>query len=76
MDPETRSFLIRIANTLFMGLFWMMVNSTFGIYFGFAFPDNGFGLENIIYYVFLITSFIGLIWYYRRLWKEKGDINK
>lgn len=73
MDPETRAFLIKIANTLFMGLFWMLLNSTLGIYFNFAFPGKTITAANIIYYIFLIASLAGLIWYYLRLWKEEKD---
>ena len=73
MEPETRAFLIKIANTLFMFLFWMMINSTAGIYFGYAFPEKNIGIGNIIFYLFFLASIVFLLWYYARLWKEKKD---
>ena len=73
MEPETRAFLIKIANTLFMFLFWMMINSTAGIYFGYAFPEGGISIGNIIFYIFCIGSFMLLIRYYLRIWKEKEE---
>lgn len=59
-----------------MGLFWMLLNSTFGVYFGFAFPEGGISTGNIIYYIFFVISLLGLVWYYRRLWKEKNETDK
>lgn len=75
MEEETRVFLIKIANTLFMFLFWMLLNSTIGIYFGYAFPKENLSIGNILFYIFLLASIFFLFWYYARLWKEKQDEN-
>jgi hypothetical protein len=70
MEPEVRAFLIRIVQSLSMTLLWMSVNMAIGIRFDLAFPHNGISTGNIIFYIFFVTSFAGLIWYLLRIWKE------
>ena len=71
MEPEVREFLIRIVQTLSMGLLWMLVNMTAGIYFGFGFFDDKPSFANYIYYVFFLISLGLLILYFRKKWKGK-----
>ena len=69
MEDETRDFLVRIATSISVGVLWLLINSTVGIGFGFAFFDVKPGIGNYIFYVWFIGSFIALIIYYRRKWK-------
>jgi hypothetical protein len=71
MEPEIRIFLKKIVSSVFMGLFWMMLNMTFGIYYGLLFVDPKIRIGNIIFYIFSATSLLALIWFYRRLWKTR-----
>ncbi|HYE55848.1 MAG TPA: hypothetical protein VD996_13440 [Chitinophagaceae bacterium] len=71
MEPEVRSFFVRILYSLTMGLMWMVVNMWAGIYMGWFFFENNMKTGNIIFYSFLILSFAALIWYYVKLWRGK-----
>jgi hypothetical protein len=71
MEPEVRIFLKKIVSSVFLGLFWMMINMTLGIYYGLLFVDPKITLGNIIFYLFLPASLLALIWFYRRTWKSK-----
>ncbi|QEC67707.1 hypothetical protein FRZ67_10535 [Panacibacter ginsenosidivorans] len=77
MEPEVREFLKRISLSLGIGLFWMIMNSTLGIMFDFAFVHDGISLGNVIFYIWFILSFAGMLWLYIRLWKKplEKDIN-
>ena len=69
MEPEVREFLKRIMYSVVLGFTWMMINSTFGIMFGFAFFEDGFTLGNGIFYVWFIASLAFILWLYVKLWK-------
>jgi hypothetical protein len=73
MEPEIREFLLRVAKTVFMGLLWMMVNSTIGIMFDLAFIHENISIFNIIFYVWFLITLALLVWYYVRLWKKPLD---
>ncbi len=69
IEPEVKSFLSRIATSLSVGLLWLLVNSTIGIGFNFAFFENKPTLGNYIFYAWLLVSFFLLIIFYRKKWK-------
>mgnify|MGYP000346609052 FL=1 len=74
MEPEVRAFLIRIVNTISMGMLWMLTNATAGIKFGYAYPEKEFTLGNYIFYAWLVLSLVALIWYMIRLWSKPLNI--
>jgi hypothetical protein len=72
MDPVVSEYLKRILNTISFTVLWMAINSTAGIMYQFAYLQEGDGIqvENIIFYLWLILSFIALLYYLIRLWKK------
>ncbi|HVM87343.1 MAG TPA: hypothetical protein VMT76_04090 [Puia sp.] len=71
MEPEIKSFFKKLAISVYIGLFWLMLAMTFGIYFGFMFTKDKISVGNILYYSLLVTSFIFLMKFYIRTWKKK-----
>jgi len=71
MEPEMSEFLIRIVHTISMGLVWMLVNMTIGIYLGFAFFETKPSLGNYLFYAFFLISLGFLIRYFIKKWKGK-----
>jgi hypothetical protein len=57
-------------------MLWLLLNMTFGIYFNYAFFDTGFSLGNLLYYIFLVASFIFLLIYLKRKWKGFKEIGE
>lgn len=76
MDPEVKVFLLLIINTLSMGLVWLLLNMTLGIYFNLAFFEKSPSLGNILYYTFFLVSLIFLILYFRKKWKGWKEIGE
>jgi hypothetical protein len=70
-EPDVKDFLKRIVSSLFLGLFWLMLNMTLGIYFGLLFINEKISAGNIIFYAFLFSSLFFLIRFYYRTWKKK-----
>ncbi len=69
MEPEARDFLKRVMQTVSVGLLFLLMHMTVGIYFNWAFFENTPRIGNIIYYIIFITSLSALIYFYYRLWK-------
>ena len=71
LEPEVKDFLKRIVWSVFLGLLWLMLNTTFGIYFNLLFVEDKISFGNIIYYLFFLLSLVGLIWFYYKTWSKK-----
>jgi ABC-type spermidine/putrescine transport system permease subunit II len=71
IEPETRKYLKKVLNTLFIGLFWMFANVIFGIFLEYGFVQGAFTLKNIIYYSVALTTLVWLISYFIKLWGSK-----
>jgi hypothetical protein len=76
MEPEVRAFLLLIVNTISMGMVWLLLNMTLGIYFNFAFFEESPSLGNMLYYIFLPGSLVLLILYLRKKWKGWKEIGE
>jgi NADH:ubiquinone oxidoreductase subunit 3 (subunit A) len=71
MEPETQDFLKRIVQTVSVGMLFLLLHMTFGLYFNWGFFEDSPAVGNIIYYIVFLSSFAGLIYFYYRLWKGK-----
>ena len=69
IEPEVKSFLSKIVTSLSVGLLWMLINSTIGIGFNFAFFENKPTIGNYIFYIWFLVSLFFLIKLYRKIWK-------
>ncbi|UAY51952.1 hypothetical protein [Ferruginibacter albus] len=71
MEPEVKEFLLRIIQTLSMGMLWLLVNMTIGIYFNWAFYEDKPSLANYIFYAWFLISLGLLLFYFYKKWKGK-----
>ena len=76
MEPDVRLFLLTILNTISMGMVWLLLNMTFGIYYGFAFFEDTPTLGNYIYGAFFLSSLILLIRYLKKKWRGWKEIGE
>ena len=75
MEEDVKEFLIKIVQSISMGLVWLLANMSIGIYFGFAFFEGRPSLGNYIYYTLFILSLFALINYLQKKWKGWEEIN-
>lgn len=71
MEDDTKRFLNKIVTTIGLGLLWLFINMTFGIYAGWFFFHKRPTAGNYIYYSLAFLSLIGLLILFKRIWKEK-----
>jgi len=69
MENETRDFLVLIVNTISKVLLWMMINTFIGIYFGFAFFEETPSWQNIVFYIWFISSITFLFLHLKKKWE-------
>ncbi len=69
MEPEVKSFLSKISTSLSVGLLWLLINTTIGIGFNFAFFEEKPSIGNYIFYAWFVLSLFLLINFYRKKWK-------
>jgi hypothetical protein len=75
MEEDVKEFLIKIVQSISIGLVWLLAKMSIGIYFGFAFFEGRPSLGNYIYYAVFILTLIALINYLRKKWKGWEEIN-
>jgi hypothetical protein len=68
-DPEVKKYFLKIINSIFLGMMWLMSGVTAGLYFGLAYRGDIPVIYNILYYVFLAGSLALLLRYLYRAWK-------
>lgn len=71
MEDDVKDYLRRIVWSFSIGLVWLMLNMTLGIYNELMFVEGSWSLGNIIFYIILLSSTIFLIWIMARIWKKK-----
>ena len=71
IEDDARRFLNKIVATVGLGLLWLFINMTMGIYNGWFFFSRKPTLGNYIFYSWAVFSLIGLLLIYRKIWKEK-----
>jgi hypothetical protein len=70
MEPQLLQFLNRIMRTIGLVVFWMTLNSTIGLMWGYAYVGNHWQLGNIVYYIFLLLSLLGLLYVLYKIWRH------
>lgn len=75
MEPEVREFLMKIVQSISMGMVWLLINMSIGIYYGFAFFEQRPTMGNYIYYVGFIASLVLLVLYLKKKWKGWEEID-
>lgn len=69
MEDDARDLLVKVSKSLATGLLWLIINMTFGIFFGWFFWGDHMTTGNYIFYAFLLISLAGLVWYQIKVWK-------
>ena len=70
MEPEVIEFLKRVTLSIFLAFLWLAINTTIGIKFNLAFVEEKVTIGNVFFYIWLVTSFILLLFFFIRLWRE------
>lgn len=70
MEPEVIAFLKRVALSIFIAFGWLAVNTVVGIRFNLAFVETSWTAGNVLFYIWLVGSFVLMLVYFVRMWKN------
>lgn len=70
-DWKLLQFFIKIIRTVFVGLFWMMINIFFGLYLGFGVPEESTPARLTGFYIWFGLSLAGYILLIWKTWQKK-----
>jgi hypothetical protein len=70
-EPEVRDYLRRIVLSLILGLIWLVINMTIGIFFEWMFFEGRPTLGNYIFYIFFLGTLSWYLWVLKGLWKKR-----
>ncbi len=76
MEPGVREYLLRIVNTLSVGLCWLAINSTAGIMYDHAFFHGSITTGNIIFYSWFLVSLVLFLRWLIKLWSKPIDFEQ
>jgi membrane protein DedA with SNARE-associated domain len=70
LDPQTKRYFKKILSSFFTGIFWMLIMSTLGFFFGMAIVDGEWRWYNFVFYTLFALTLLWLLRYYYRMWKD------
>ena len=73
MEPGIKEFFKRLSASIGLCILWMTVNLVIGVKYGYAFFEDKIHWSNIVYYIWVVASFIALIFLYFKIWEKPID---
>lgn len=70
MEPGIKEFFKRIVTSISLLILWMVINVTLGIKYNLGFFEDHIHWYNIVFYLWLVSSFILLVWIYKKIWEK------
>lgn len=70
-DMQLVFYFITIMRTIFFFLILMLINVFFGLYLGFAIPEESTPLRLIFFYSWFVISLAAFIYVSWRMWRKK-----
>ena len=70
IDPEIKIYFRKIMKSFSVGLLWLMVFTTLGLFLKLGYVQNGVQWYNAVFYGLLVLSFAGLVWYLFKTWRK------
>jgi hypothetical protein len=70
MEPEVRTFLMKILWTLFLIMTWMLINILVGIKWGYGLIEPGHTAGTTLFYVWIAASVAVGFRLFRKHWGE------
>lgn len=70
-DPDVKKFLLKVLNSISLGLLWLMAAVTAGIYYQLGYTTGKPLLHIIVFYVILLVSLFWLIRVLIKIWKKE-----
>jgi len=67
MEPDIVAFLKRVALVILVAFCWLGINVIIGVRFDLAEVEGHVTIGNVLYYIWLVGSLIGMLFFFLRL---------
>jgi hypothetical protein len=71
MDKEIKAFFLRIVNTIAVILLWLFINMALGLKLRMSEIGSHISWINWLFYIWALLTGIAVIFYVKRLWRNK-----
>jgi hypothetical protein len=72
-NPDVKKFLLKVLNSISLGLLWLMACATAGIYYELGYSNGKPVIYTILFYTGMLISLLLLIRYLYNTWKNRSD---
>ena len=70
-DPDVKKHLLKVLNSLTLGLLWMIASATAGIYYKLGYRGHHSFIYTVLFYVFMLITLVLLLRYLYNAWKKE-----
>ena len=71
MDTEVKIYFRKIMKSFSVGLLWLMLSATMGLFLKLGYLQNGWRWQNTVFYSLLLLTLAFVIRYLYNLWRKK-----
>lgn len=71
MEHDAKDLLRRVVWSMSLGLLWLITTVGIGMYNNLIVPGKGLRTSNILFYLWMTASLVGLVWINIIIWKKK-----
>ena len=72
MDHGVRLYFQKIMKSFGVGLFWLLIVMTMGLFFRLGHVQNGVHWYNLAFYVFALLTFLAVLRFFFLVWRKKA----
>ena len=72
MDAEVKIYFRKIMKSFSVGLLWLLVSVTAGLFFKLGHLQHGWQWYNAVFYALLVLTFLLVVRYLYYLWRKKN----
>ena len=69
-DPLIKKYFRKIVYSFVMFFSWLLIFATAGLYYDLGIIHGQVTWYNIVFYVLLLSSFVFMLWYLYKFWKD------
>ena len=69
-EPDIRIYLRKVLKTVSAGMLFLLFHMTVGIYLNWGFFEGSIGIGNIIYYLLILATLGGFVYYLLKVWRQ------
>jgi hypothetical protein len=71
MDTEVKIYFRKIMKSFSVGLLWLMISATMGLFLKLGYIQNGWRWQNSVFYGLLVLTLAAVTRYLYNVWRKR-----